>query len=242
MVRPLLAALAVMLFALQGSVFAADDHATKPAADHGAAAPAAAPGHAAEAGHGGEGGHGTPSLIPMKGEEIAEQAPLAIWSFVVFAVLLGLATKFGWKPVVQAMHDREHHLAACLHDTEKARNEAEGLLRQYKVEMASASEKIKSLLDEARRDAHTTAEALVAKAQQESEALKERAQRDINQARDEALTDIWSKASELSVQVAAKVLQKNLTEDDHKRLLDLSSAELPDQSAFGFRTSTGSTR
>lgn len=238
MVNKLLAAIAVLIFALQGSVFAADDHAAKSASDHGAAATA----HSADPSHGADAEHSTPNLIPMKTEEIVEQAPLAIWSFVVFMVLLALATKFGWKPIVKAMHDREHHMEACLHDTEKARNEAEGLLRQYKAEMASASEKIKALLDEARRDAQTTSESIISKAQAESELLKDRAHKDISQARDEALTDIWSKASELSVRVAAKVLQKNMTEEDHRRLLDLASTELPDQSSFNFRTTTGSTR
>ena len=140
------------------------------------------------------------------------------------------------------MHDREHHMESCLHDTEKARNEAEGLLRQYKSEMASASEKIKALLDEARRDAQHTGDEIVRKAQTESELLQQRAHRDIAQARDEALIEIWSKAADMSVQVAGKVLQKNLSVEEQNRLVELSAAELPDRSSFGFSTSTGSTR
>ena len=238
MIRTVFALAATLVLVIPFTAFAADDHAAAsknaPAAGH------SDPGHGADAGHGAEGGHGTPSLIPLKTEEMAAQAPLAIWTVVVFLILLGHAGKFGWKPIVAAMHDREHHLQAVLEDTEKARNEAEGLLRQYKAEMASASDKIKSLLDEARRDASTTAQEIVGKAQAESESLKERAQRDIGQARDEALVDIWSRASELSVQVAGKVLQKSLSEDEHKRLVELSAAELPDRSAFGFTTTTGS--
>lgn len=243
MIRPLISALAVIAFAGSATVIAADDHAAKAKDAHAPAAAAHADaGHGEAPAHGGDASHGTPSLIPMKGEEIAEQAPLAIWSFVVFMVLLGLATKFGWKPIVTAMHDREHHMEACLHDTEKARNEAEGLLRQYKAEMASASEKIKSLLDEARRDAQHTSDEIIQKAQAESEALKDRAQRDIASARDEALVDIWSKAADLSVQVAGKVLQKNLTEADQNRLVELSAAELPDRASFGFGSTAGSAR
>lgn len=237
MIRPVLASLAILVLAVPFSASAADDHA--PASKNAAAAGGHADGGHAGDGHG-DGGHGTPSLIPLKAEEMAEQAPLAIWTLVVFLVLLGLATKFGWKPIVAAMHDREHHLQHVLEDTEKARNEAEGLLRQYKAEMAVASDKIKALLDEARRDASNTAAEIVAKAQAESDSLKDRAQRDIAQARDEALVEIWSKASELSVQIAGKVLQKSLSDEDHKRLVELSASEMPDRSAFGFTTTTGS--
>ena len=237
MMQRISAELAVILFTFSAGIHAADDHAAPAKSDH--AAPAA---HGAEAGHGDAGGHGDPKVLPMSAAELEEQAPLAIWSFVVFMVLLLIATKFGWKPIVQAMHDREHHLEACLHDTEKARNEAEDLLRQYKSEMASASDKIKALLDEARRDAQVTSDGIISKAQAESEALKARAERDILQAKDEALVEIWSKAADVSVQIAGKVLQKNLTPDDHKRMLDIAAKELPDRSAFGFSTSTGGGR
>ena len=240
MIRSIISSLAVLLFISSSTVKAADGHDTKAAAGH---APAAATtGHGAADAHGAEAGHGKPSLIPMKAEEIAEQAPLAIWSFVVFVVLLGIVGKLAWNPIVQAMHDREHYMESCLHDTEKARNEAEGLLRQYKSEMASASEKIKALLDEARRDAQHTGDEIVRKAQTESELLQQRAHRDIAQARDEALIEIWSKAADMSVQVAGKVLQKNLSVEEQNRLVELSAAELPDRSSFGFSTSTGSTR
>ncbi|MBI1323681.1 F0F1 ATP synthase subunit B [bacterium] len=239
MTRTLFALAATLVLVIPFTAFAADDHAT-PSKDKPAAAAHGNDAHGADAGHGAEGGHGTPSLIPLKPEEMAEQAPLAIWTVVVFLVLLGLATKFGWKPIVAAMHDREHHLQAVLEDTEKARNEAEGLLRQYKAEMASASDKIKSLLDEARRDASTTAQEIVGKAQAESESLKDRAQKEIVQARDEALVQIWSKAADVSVQVAGKVLQKSLTPEEHKRLVEISAAELPDASAFGISGVVGS--
>lgn len=237
MLRPIITAIFVLL-ASQGSVISADDHAqnhTSAEAGH-----VVDSGHGGDSGHGTDSGHGSPSLIPMKSEEIAEQAPLAIWSFVVFMVLLSLAGKFGWKPIVKAMADRQNHMQACLEDTEKARNEAENLLRQYKSEMASASDKIKSMLDEARRDAQTTADSIINKAQAESESLKLRAERDISQAKDEALTEIWSKTAELSVQVAGKVLQTSLTPDDHSRLLDIATSQLPDQSSFGIRATTGS--
>lgn len=233
MTRTLIALVASLVFVIPFTAFAADDHGTSKK-DH----PAATHDNAAS-GHGAEGGHDKPNLIPLNASQMAEQAPLAIWTVVVFLVLLGLATKFGWKPIVAAMHDREHHLQAVLEDTEKARNEAEGLLRQYKSEMASASDKIKALLDEARRDASTTAQEIVNKAQAESDALKQRAERDINQARDEALVEIWSKAADVSVQVAGKVLQKSLTEAEHKRLVELSAAELPEASSFGFSNMTG---
>lgn len=236
MTRTLIALAASLVFVIPSAAFAANDHGTPKKNQESAAH--AAPGHA-DSGHGADSGHESPSLIPMKTSEMEEQAPLAIWTVVVFLVLLGLATKLGWKPIVAAMHDREHHLQAVLEDTEKARNEAEGLLRQYKAEMASASDKIKSLLDEARRDASSTALEIVSKAQSESDALKQRAERDINQARDEALVEIWSKAADVSVQVAGKVLQKSLTEAEHKRLVDLSAAELPDASSFGFSNATG---
>ena len=66
-----------------------------------------------------------------------------------------------------------------------------------------------------------------AKSQAEAEASKVRAERDIATARDQALNEIWSKTADLAVSVAGKVLNKSLSADDHKRLVESAIAALP---------------
>jgi F-type H+-transporting ATPase subunit b len=160
--------------------------------------------------------------------DILEPKPsLAIWTVVVFIGLLAVLGKFAWKPLLDALRQREEHLEHVLLDTERARNESEQLLERHRKQLEEAAEQVRAMIEEARRDARTAAEEIVQKAHEESEASKHRAERDIASARDQALGEIWTKTADLAVSVAGKVLSRNLDESDHRRLVETALSELP---------------
>lgn len=168
-------------------------------------------------------GHAAPETPnPLKA-----QPTLAIWTLVVFLVLLTVLTKFAWKPLMNALAEREKHLEHVLHETERARNESEMLLAEHRKQMARAADEVRGLLDKARQDGQQTAEQIVKAAHAEAESAKQRATRDIGAARDQALADIWEKTADMAVSVAGRVLSKELTDADHKRLVASAISELP---------------
>jgi F-type H+-transporting ATPase subunit b len=197
---------------LAGPVLAAQEEGHAPAAKKGHE-----PEKAAENGHPAE-----ESANPLKAEPT-----LAIWTLAVFVLLMTVLGKFAWKPLIHALHEREKHLEHVLHETERARNESESLLSEHRKQMAHAADEVRRLLEEARADAQRTAENVIKQAQNEAESAKQRAQRDIGAARDSALAEIWHKTADMAVSVAGRVLSKELTETDHRRLLDAAISELP---------------
>jgi F-type H+-transporting ATPase subunit b len=152
---------------------------------------------------------------------------LTIWTLVVFIGLLAVLGRYAWKPLLHALHERERHLEHVLTETERARNESEGLLSEHRKQMARAADEVRALLDKARQEAQATADQIVKQAQGEAEAARQRAQRDIASARDQALAEIWEKSADVAVSVAGRVLAKQLSDDDHRRLLDAAIRELP---------------
>jgi F-type H+-transporting ATPase subunit b len=202
--------------------------------------PAAKAGHAAPAAHGPSGvdavtatpepitGHGAPGGGSHEQPNILEpQAPLAIWTVVVFGLLLLILGRFAWKPMMKALHDREEHIEHCLLEAEKARNEAERLMAENQKNMAKAAEQVRATIEAAKKEAEVIANGIVQKAQAEAESSKERAERDIATARDQALDEIFTRTADLAVAVAGKVLTKTLGPDDQRRLADAAMAELP---------------
>jgi F-type H+-transporting ATPase subunit b len=209
---------AVILLPVWQNRVAAQDH---PKADaHPKAVEASGDSHAESAPAEGHGEHGSDS--PMKAEPT-----LAIWSLVVFLGLLAILTKFAWNPLMHALHEREKHLEHVLHETERARNESEMLLAEHRKQRARAADEVRGLLDKARQDGQLTAEQIVKAAHAEAESAKQRATRDIGAARDQALAEIWEKTANMAVSVAGRVLSKELTEADHRRLVTAAIAELP---------------
>jgi F-type H+-transporting ATPase subunit b len=168
--------------------------------------------------------HGAPNPLEP-------QPNLAIFTVVVFLGLLFVLGRFAWRPLLQALHRREEHLEHVLLETERARNESEQLLAEHRAQMAAAQDQVRALIEEARRNAQQAADEIVRKAQGEADASRQRAERDIAAARDQALSEIWTKAADLAVSAAAKVLDRSLTEDDHRRLFDAAVGALPEVQA-----------
>jgi F-type H+-transporting ATPase subunit b len=155
------------------------------------------------------------------------EVPLAMWTVIVFVLLLLILGKYAWKPMLKALHDREEHIEHCLLEAERARNEAERLIAENQKNLANAADQVRAMIDAARKDAEAAAAGIVQKAQAEAEASLERAKREIGNERDQALAEIFNKTADLAVAVAGKVLSKNLNADDQRRMIDSAMAELP---------------
>lgn len=161
-----------------------------------------------------------PQILELKPE-------LAITTLIVFGLLLLVLKKYAWGPLAKALSDREHNIERALNAAESAKAEGERLLAAHRAQMDQVAQQIRAMLDEARRDATVLADEISRKAQAEADSSRERAERDIATARDHALLDIYSKAADMAVTVAGKVLKRELTESDHRRLVQVASSELP---------------
>jgi F-type H+-transporting ATPase subunit b len=170
---------------------------------------------------------GVPPEAESKINPLEVKPALAVWTLVVFVLLLFVLGRFAWKPLLEALHNREQHLEHVLLETERARNESEANLAEHRKLMNKAADEVRGILDKARQEAQATADQLVKQAQAEGELAKQRAQRDIAQARDQALAEIWEKTADMAVSVAGKVLSKELNDSEHRRLLDTAIKELP---------------
>ena len=100
------------------------------------------------------------------------------------------------------------------------------MLASYERRLAVASDEVRGMLDEARRDADVTRQTIIAEARKAAEEEQARAKQAIGLARDDALSQIAEKAGDLAVQVAGKFLREKLGKDDHARLVRDSIASV----------------
>lgn len=179
-------------------------------------------------GHAPEIGHNAPAGVAQKDFESPAwfQTDLAVWSFAVFLALLAILTKFAWKPIMQGLEKREDGIARQIAETKASNEEAKRMLASYERRLSEASEEVRGMLEEARRDADTTRQSIVAEARKAAEEELSRATREIRLAKDDALSQIAEKAGHLAVEVAGKFLRDKLSHDDQARLVRDSVASL----------------
>jgi F-type H+-transporting ATPase subunit b len=175
--------------------------------------------------------HGDP-----RGSFIKQLAEQGIWTIIVFVLLLLVLRAVAWKPILEGLHKREHAIAAAVEEAQKAREETAKLREQMQREIDGAHEKVRGLIEEARRDAQHTRDDMLAQARQEIQTERDRLRREIETARDQALHQIWNEAAQLATLISAKTIARNLTEADHRQLVDEAMAELKEAGSRTRRT------
>jgi F-type H+-transporting ATPase subunit b len=156
---------------------------------------------------------------------------LTLWTIVVFAVLLWVLKKMAWKPMLQGLQARESRIRGALDEAQTARDEAHKLRDQFQVEMGKIHNKMREMLDEARRDGQHTKDRLLAEGKAEIGAERDRALREIDRERQQAVQELWNQTAQLATLVSAKAIGRNLNEADHRSLVDEAVAELKNSRA-----------
>ncbi|MBK1439366.1 F0F1 ATP synthase subunit B [Parapedobacter sp. ISTM3] len=141
---------------------------------------------------------------------------LVFWTLIAFLLLLLLLRKFAWKPIMEAIGEREKSIEDALTSAEKAKaemarltNENEQLLKAARAERDVILKEAKALKDQIVADAKNLAQAEGAK-------LIEQARKEIDDQKKRALADVKNQVSSLSLEIARKVLQKEF-EDERKQ-------------------------
>ena len=165
--------------------------------------------------------HTEPSSHPGTNAEPLSFSPdLAAWTVVVFVLLLAVLWKFAWGPILAGLEKREHAIAHEIADAKHQHEEANALVAKYEARLAAAGEEVRAILDEGRRDAEHAKQAILAEAKSAAEAERLRALRDIESATDGALRSLAERSAQLAVELAGKIVRRNLTSADHARLVD----------------------
>lgn len=173
--------------------------------------------------------HGDPKAKEHEKEEsnfFKGVVDLSIWTVVVFLLLMFVLGKFAWPMMVEGLEKRERAVASALEKAQQAQAEAERIKSDLDRQYKQANDQIRSLMEDARKQAQQNTEEMLTKARTEIQADRDRQRREIEMAHDQALADIWKQTSQLATLVSAKAIRRQLSEDDHRRLVDEALAEL----------------
>ncbi len=165
---------------------------------------------------------GLDSLLEIKSDK-------AIWSAVVFLLLFGGLYVVAWKPITQALETREQSIATQISDAKRSADEAMEKLKEYDSKIQSAHTQAAELMTQARKDAESAGQRIVAEAQAEAGRQRDRALADIESAKQSALSDIAGKSTDIAFSLARRVVGRELRADDHQQLIAESLRKMPSQ-------------
>jgi F-type H+-transporting ATPase subunit b len=151
---------------------------------------------------------------------------LYIWTILTFLILVGLLAKFAWRPLLEALDDRQQSIRKALDDARKAKQELEGIHAESAKLLAQARTEAADIVSRSRSDADRFREEMKDKARTEANSMLRNAERQIELETTRALQQIRQEAVDLSVGIASKILQRNVSREDNERLIDETFKQL----------------
>jgi F-type H+-transporting ATPase subunit b len=143
-----------------------------------------------------------------------------VWAVISFAIVFALLAWKAWPAIKKAIADRELKIKSDLESAEGAKNQAESELAAYQKQLSEARNEAGKIIEEARLAADQVRKDLIARAETEAAELRARAGEDIRLATDRALADLQGRVAELSIELAEKVVERNLDHDTQIALIE----------------------
>jgi F-type H+-transporting ATPase subunit b len=166
----------------------------------------------------------TSSLVLGAAEHAAKHSGIntgdILFQLAMFVVLMLLLKKFAWGPLMGIMKEREAHVANEIVAAENSRQEAKKLLEEQRDLLKEARNDAQSLIESAKKQGDLQREEIIAVARTEADRMKESAKLEIEQQKEKAVAAIREQVASLSVMIASKVIQKELSVADQDKLIN----------------------
>lgn len=146
------------------------------------------------------------------------------WTFLAqicnLMIQLLIFKKFLLKPVKQVIADRKAKADSEIADAQKLRTEAEAMKAEYEQNLQNARTEANQIVAAAQKTATARSEEIVGEARAQAAALKQKAEADIAQERKKAVNEVKDEIGGIAMEIASKVVEREISEKDHKDLID----------------------
>src|SRR2546421_856394 len=150
---------------------------------------------------------------------ITPHADELILAAIAFGILVVFLVKKVFRRLQKAMEERTKKIQGQREEAERPKREADEVLEQYRAQLAGARAEVKKIIDEGKRTADALRADLTAKAEQQAQEIVARAQADVASERDRAMQQLRTTLGDLSIQLASKVIERELQQPDTARAL-----------------------
>ena len=142
------------------------------------------------------------------------------WSVITFLLLLVVLKKVAWGPILSALESREEEIKNALSAAEKAKEEAEKVSNDYEQSMKDAQIKAQKIISDSKAAAEKVKVDIERAAEEKTELMLVNAKEQIDTEKENAIKDIRDIAIDLSIDIASKVIERNIDSEENRRLVE----------------------
>ena len=155
---------------------------------------------------------------------VQELVGIVPWTFIAqicnLFIQIYLIKRFLFKPVNKILEERRALANAEIDSAVKEKTEAIAMKTEYEQNMAEAKTKANEILVSAQKTASIQSEEILREANAQATAIKAKAESDIAQEKRKAVNEIKDEIGGMAMEIAGKVIEREIKENDHKKLID----------------------
>ena len=166
------------------------------------------------------------ALLAMTADTAQTQdlVTLVPWTFIIQIINLFiqvfLIKKFLFGPINEILEKRKNQADRVIKEAREAQEEANTLKTQYEESLTNAHAEAARIVSDAQKEAQNKADMLMNEAYEEVTSIKAKATADIEQEKKKAVNEAKNEIGSLAMEIAGKVVEKEINEADHKKLID----------------------
>ena len=151
---------------------------------------------------------------------------LIVWTIITFLIVLLILRAKAWKPLLQALTEREEKIRMALQHAEDAHAESQRLLEENKRQLARAEEESQRIIKQGRELGDRLKAEIMDKANASARTTIEQAKDEIRREKDSALAQLRKEVADLAIGVAGRILYQNLDTAKQRQLSDSAINDL----------------
>lgn len=163
----------------------------------------------------------------MQSQDLVTIVP---WTFVAqicnLFIQMYLIKRFLFKPISDMLERRKEKVDAELKEAVKANDEAQQIRKEYLLNMLDARTRANEIVAQAQKTASIETEDMIREAEHQVAAIKSKAEAEISLEKQRALNEIKDEIGGTAMEIAEKVIEREINEDDHAKLIESFIADV----------------
>jgi F-type H+-transporting ATPase subunit b len=148
------------------------------------------------------------------------------WSIIVFVILIVVLWRFIFKPVNNIISKRQTEIQESINSADKQKEEAQKFLEEQKIQLNEAKKEARKIIEDGKTAARKVKGEIEEKALEKSRAIMEAAVSEINTEKERSIAEVKNKMVDIALAATEKMIAKNLSEKEHKKLIEETLREV----------------
>lgn len=161
----------------------------------------------------------TSGTILLAGSLLSPNPGLIFWTAITFVIVMLILKQLAWGPIIGALEEREKGIQSSIDRAQKAKDEAEAILRKNRELLSKADAESEKIVREGKEYAEKLRSEITEKAQSEAAKMIASAKEEIEQEKRRALDVLRNEVADLAVLGAERIIRESLNADMQKKIV-----------------------